>query len=153
MVPDLRQIEAAVQNVLNQEAVELVDLRYLREGGRNVLRFYLDKTGGFSLGDCEYMSNRIGGILDVTDLIPYSYVLEISSPGVDRVLKKEKDFQRFLGHRVKIHLREPQEGRRNFSGYLKTFDNGWVTLEDGEQSARFSLEGIEEARLDPEIEI
>src|SRR5260221_530085 len=116
---DLAQIENAVQSVLDQEAVELVDVQYVHEGGKWVLRFFLDKTGGITLGDCEYLSNRIGATLDMTDLLPQSYVLEVSSPGVDRILKKEKDFKRFSGYRVQLWLKAPESGRRHFVGIIK----------------------------------
>ncbi|MBI4386688.1 MAG: ribosome maturation factor RimP [Elusimicrobia bacterium] len=153
MEADLKLIETTVRGVLDQEAVELVDLQYLREGGRRVLRFFLDKAGGITLDDCEYLSNRIGGILDTANVMPHAYVLEVSSPGIDRILKKERDFLRFLGHRVRICLKEPLEGRRNFMGYLKMLEEGQVVLEDEGRTARFPLEGIEEARLHPELEI
>src|SRR5262245_15369984 len=107
---DLALIEKAVQGVLDQEAVELVDLRYVHESGRWVLRFFLDKTGGVTLGDCEHLSNRIGAILDLTDLLPRSYVLEVSSPGIDRLLKRERDFKRFSGYRVQVWLSTPEAG-------------------------------------------
>jgi len=153
VAPDLKLIEEAVQNVLDQEAVELVDLRYAQEGNRAVLRFYMDKAGGFTLDDCERMSNRIGGILDMTDLMAGPYVLEVSSPGTDRVLKRERDFARFAGHRVKLRLKAPREGRRNFSGYLKGFEEGKVILEDEGKSAAFPLEAVDEARLNPDIDV
>src|SRR5258707_14293425 len=102
---DLAKIESTVQDVLDQEAVELVDLQYVHEGGRWILRFFLDKTGGVNLGDCEYLSNRIGAMLEMTDIVPESYVLEVSSPGVDRLLKKERDFKKFTGYRVELWLK------------------------------------------------
>ncbi|MBI3548123.1 MAG: ribosome maturation factor RimP [Elusimicrobia bacterium] len=152
-IPDLSKIEAAVQGVLEQESVELVDLKFVQEHGRMVLRFFLDKTGGITLDDCAYMSNRIGSMLDMTDLIPTAYTLEVSSPGVDRVLKREKDFLRFVGHRAKVRLKAPLEGRRNFMGYVKTLENGSVVLEAGEQTVTLPLTDIEEARLSPDLEI
>src|SRR3989338_4650369 len=99
---DIAKIEAVVEPILAQEAVELVDLQFGSEGGRRVLRFFVDKTGGIKLDDCEYLSHRIGAILDSADVIPGGYVLEVSSPGMDRVLKKERDFLRYVGHRAKV---------------------------------------------------
>lgn len=154
MIVDLARIETVVEPLLAQEAVELVDLRFLREGGRWVLRFYIDKQGGVSLDDCEYMSNRIGSLLDAReDLLPGAYNLEISSPGVDRILKKAKDFERFAGHRAKIRLKIPQAGQRHFRGYLKGLEGETVLLENGEVVSRFALEEIDEARLDPDVRI
>lgn len=152
-MPDIPGIEAAVQSLLDQEAVELVDLRYLQEGGRWILRFYLDKAGGVTLDDCEYLSGRIGGLLDTTDLMPGRYALEVSSPGVDRVLKKERDFLRFMGHRAKVRLKDPREGRRKFAGYIKSYQGGAIVLEDGERTLSLPMADVEEARLDPELEV
>ncbi len=152
-MPDLAKIEQTVQGILDQEAFELVDLRYLNDGGRWVLRFYVDKAGGVKLDDCEYLSNRIGAMLDITDLMPSRYTLEVSSPGMNRVLKKEKDFLRFQGHRVKLRLKSPEGGQRQFRGFLKPMEGNLVVLEAGEKTVRFAIDRIDEARLDPEIEI
>ena len=148
---DLRRIETAVQGLMDQEAAELVDLEYVHEGGRSILRFFVDKPGGVTLDDCEYFSNRIGGLLDAADLVSHAYVLEVSSPGLERRLKREKDFLRFAGHRVRIRLNSPVDGRRNFTGFLKSFAEGRLTLEAGDQAVSFALEAVEEARLAPEI--
>jgi ribosome maturation factor RimP len=152
-MPDLKLIEQAVEGLLAQEGVELVDLRYLMQGGRWVLRFYLDKHRGITLDDCEYLSDRIGALLDTMDIIPHAYTLEVSSPGLDRVLKKDKDFMRFAGHRVRVRLKNQHNGQRNFSGYLKGFENGSIVLDIGERTLCLELSWIEEARLDPEIEV
>lgn len=154
MMADLKQIEAAVEPLLAREAVELVDLRFLRDGGRWILRFYLDKQGGITLNDCEQLSYRIGGLLDLQpDLVPGPYNLEISSPGLDRVLKKERDFARFSGHRAKIRLKLPREGQRQFRGYIKGAGSGSVLLENGPQVFSFPIDDIDEARLDPDVKI
>jgi len=155
---DLTAIERSVGELLATEAAELVDMRYLQEGGRWVLRFYVDKHGGISLDDCEYLSGRIGALLDATEAMTSAYVLEVSSPGLDRILKKERDFQRFAGHKVRLRLREPLDGQRRFRGRLGGMDAGALVLEvpapSPEEPARvlrLALEGIEEARLDPEV--
>lgn len=150
---DLAQIEKAVQGVLDQEAVELVDLQYVHEAGRWILRFFLDKNGGVTLDDCEYLSNRIGATLDMTDLLPRSYVLEVSSPGINRLLRKERDFSRFAGYRVQLWLKTPEAGRRHFIGVLKGMESGQVSLEFGDQHLYFPIDRVQEARLYPELEI
>lgn len=151
---DLAKIESAVQPVLDQEAVELVDVQFLHESGRRILRFYLDKAGGIKLDDCEYLSHRIGALLDTVDLVAGHYSLEVSSPGMDRVLKKERDFLRFVGHRAKVRLKTPDEkGQRNFRGYLKAMEGTQVVMESGGSLAKFALDRIDEARLDPDIDI
>lgn len=150
---DLERVEALVQPALQGEAVELVDLRFVQEGGRWVLRFYLDKAGGISLDDCERLSGRIGAVLDMEDAVPGSYSLEVSSPGLDRVLKREADFARFAGHRVKVRLREGLDGQRNFRGTLKGASGGTVSIDFGGRELSFPLSDVAEARLDPEIRI
>ena len=152
--PDIRRIEQAIEPILAQEAVELVDIKFIQEGPRRILRFYLDKTGGINLDDCEQLSHRIGGYLDAhEDLVPYSYHLEVSSPGMNRVIKKAKDFERFAGHRIKLRSKVPHGVQRAFKGFLKGLEEGKVVLENGDQVDRFAIEEIEEARLDPDIKI
>ena len=147
----METIENIVAPILEQEAAELVDLQYVRESGRQVLRFFLDKPGGITLADCERLSERIGSVLDVQDPIPESYVLEVASPGLDRVLKKEKDFLRFQGYRANLKLKEPLEGRRNFRGVLKGLESGQILLESEGKVFRLDINSLQEARLEPEI--
>lgn len=143
------QLEKAVEPLVEQESAELVDLTFAKEGPKWVLRVYIDKPGGFTLDDCEYFSNRIGALLDETDLITQSYVLEVSSPGLDRVIKKEKDFQRFSGKTVKLRLKSPQGGQRNFKGTLRGWKDGNVLVEVKPGETReFSFPLIDEVRLD-----
>ena len=150
---DAERIENAVEPLLAQEAAELVDIEWLHEHGRQVLRFYLDKKGGITLDDCEHLSNRIGALLDEADLVPGSYVLEVSSPGLDRVLKKEKDFARFAGKAVQVRLKVPQDGRRNFKAVLQGSVDGKVVIECEGARFEFPLGLIEEARLDDRAEV
>lgn len=150
---DLSRIESAVLAVLDQEAVELVDVQFLHESGRRILRFYVDKAGGIKLDDCEYLSNRIGGLLDTENLVEGRFVLEVSSPGLDRVLKKDRDFLRFVGHRAKLRLKTAENGQRNFRGFLKAMEGTQVVLESGGNTMKFGLDRIDEARLDPDIDI
>ncbi|MCX5793994.1 MAG: ribosome maturation factor RimP [Elusimicrobia bacterium] len=150
---DAARIESVVEPLLAQEAVELVDIESIHEHGRQVLRFYLDKKGGITLDDCEHLSNRIGALLDEADLIPGAYVLEVSSPGLDRVLKKEKDFARFAGKTVQVRLKAPQDGRRNFKGTLQGLADGKVAVECEGARFEFALGLIDEARLDYRAEV
>ncbi|HBL18345.1 MAG: hypothetical protein A2X36_15390 [Elusimicrobia bacterium GWA2_69_24] len=151
---DLNIIEKSVGDMLALEGVELVDLRFLQEHGRWVLRFFLDKHAGITIDDCERLSDRIGSFLDAEDAIPHAYCLEVSSPGLDRVLKKAKDFERFAGHPVKVRLKaSPEGGRRRFTGYLKGLEDGKVVVENGPDSVRLELAAIEEARLNPDVKV
>lgn len=151
MQANLAEVEKAVSGLLATEAVELVDMHYRQEGGRWVLRFFLDKHKGITLEDCEYLSGRIGGVLDAMDAIPHAYSLEISSPGLDRVIKKPGDFARFSGHRVRVRLKAPLDGRRKLKGLLRGLEDGKVALEVDGRALQVDPVSIEEARLDPEI--
>lgn len=152
-MPDLKTVETAVEGLLNQEGMELVDLRWLQEGGRWILRVYADKHGGTTLRDCEVLSNRIGAMLDAMDAVECSYTLEVSSPGLDRVLKKEKDFVRFAGYQVRLKLKEPLEGQRNFKGRLQGVEGGLIVVDTGVRTINVPPSSVEEARLQPDIDI
>ena len=144
---DLSKIETLISPLLEQEGAELVDLEYVREGSQWILRVYIDKSPRVSLDDCAYFSDRIGSLLDSSKALSASYVLEVSSPGIDRVIKKEKDFQRFSGKAAKIQLKEPLEGRRNFSGIIRGCQEGQVAFECEGKTFSFNISAIEEARL------
>lgn len=110
-----REIEEAVEKLLESrleaEGIELVDVEYVRE--RNwILRIFIDKEGGVDLSDCQAVSEKAGALLDEADLIPDNYMLEVSSPGLDRVLKKDKDFIRYTGSDVDVKLFAPLEGTK-----------------------------------------
>lgn len=153
MTLDYAKLEKDLESLLAQDAYELVDLRYAHEGPRWVLRLFIDKAGGVTIDDCEAVSGKVGAYLDAADLIARSYSLEVSSPGLDRVIKKDADFQRFAGHRVRVNLRVPLDGRRRFSGFLRGLEDGRVVLENEGTVVRLERAGIDEARLDPEIKI
>jgi ribosome maturation factor RimP len=148
---DLRQLETDLEALLAQEAVELVDLQYRNEGGRWVLRLFIDKAAGITIDDCGAASDKVGAFLDAADVMNHGYTLEVSSPGLDRVIKKDKDFLRFVGHRVAVRLRAPVEGRRRYQGFLKGLEDGRIVLENEGALVRLERAGVEEARLDPEI--
>lgn len=145
---EARELESTLSPLIEQEGGELVDLQWRREGGHWVLRLFLDKPGGITLDDCEYFSNRVGAALDERDLIEQSYTLEVSSPGLDRVIKKDADFARFAGKPVKLKLKLPENGSRRFSGVLKGLVEGKVALQIGPDTKAFDRAAIEEVRLD-----
>lgn len=136
-----RDIEQAVEELLTPflaaEEIEIVDVEYVRE--RNwILRLYIDKDGGVDLNDCQRVSEEAGRLLDEKDLIPGNYLLEVSSPGVDRVIKKDRDFARFAGSGVDVKLfaplREGDKGSKAFTAVLLGLaeDGVALRLEDGE---------------------
>lgn len=111
-------IEELVAEITNPLNFEIVDIEYVKEAGEYYLRVYLDKEGGISLNDCETVSRQLSEVLDVKDPIKENYFLEVSSPGLDRPLKKDKDFVRYQGRDVEIKLYKPLNGSKQFEGEL-----------------------------------
>ncbi|MBI3399443.1 MAG: ribosome maturation factor RimP [Deltaproteobacteria bacterium] len=144
------QIKELAESILIQRGMELVDIEYRIEQGRWVLRFFIDKpAGGITIDDCGEVSTELGMILDVKDIIPHSYNLEVSSPGLNRPLLKEKDFIRYRGKKVTIKTKQPISGRRNFAAVLEDFKEGKVLLIDSEgKKWEVPFEAIEKARLE-----
>lgn len=154
------QIESLIVPILEDYGFELVDLRYKKEGKGMALCVFIDKPGGISLDDCVLVSREVGAILEIEDPIQSSYRLEVSSPGLDRPLKKKADFERFAGNKVKIktrHMCDPdQRGkpRKTFTGHLLGINNDVVHIELDDKvggMAPFSLDDIEQANLVEEI--
>ncbi len=135
--------------LLEESGMELVDVEYRPEHGRNTLRLYIDKPGGITLDDCSNVSRELGTILDVKDIIPASYDLEVSSPGIDRPLTREKDFKNFAGKMVKVQTKDPVSGRRNFHARLGGLKDGRVLLTDSDGHGwEIKISNIKRARLD-----
>jgi len=143
------------------KGIEIVDVDLVGGGRNRVLRIFIDRPPlpgqavdpaapqGVTLDDCEFISHQVGTILDVEDVIPgASYRLEVSSPGVERKLTKPREFERFVGQKVKVVLRQPVENQRHLTGTLKSFAAGVITLEPGPgKSVQFPLEQVEKANL------
>jgi ribosome maturation factor RimP len=127
---------------------ELADLD-AHFGRRGLLRLYIDRAGGVTLEDCERVSEQIGALLDVEDPLPGSYVLEVSSPGLDRKLRTLEHFARFVGEQAKVELKDPRDGRRRFTGRLAGVEGGEVLLEVEGELTRLPLGDIATARLAP----
>ena len=135
-----QQAEELLEPIVEQHGFELVDVEYVKEGGTWYLRAYIDKPGGITVDDCEIVSRAFGDLLDEKDFIEDSYILEVSSPGLGRPLKKEKDFARSLGEEVEIRLYRPLDGSKEYKGELKTYDKETVTVvtEAGERTIKRS---------------
>ncbi|MDR1066642.1 MAG: ribosome maturation factor RimP [Clostridiales bacterium] len=114
--------------VVSELGLELYDVEFLKEGANWFARVYIDKPGGVNVNDCEAASRRISELLDEKDPIPQSYVLEVSSPGIDRALKKDADFTRFKGETVDIKLYKPKNGEKTYSGALVGRVDGVVSI-------------------------
>ena len=153
--PTRENIIALVEPVLEAQGLDLVDLELARMGSRWLVRIYMDREGGVTLQDCSDMSRLIGDILDVNDLPPGPYNLEVSSPGLDRPLKREKDFIKYKGMQAKIRLREKLDGSRNFKGVLTGIveEGGrkFVVLEVDGKECRLPMDQILKANLEYEI--
>lgn len=139
----LKLLEPAIE-ALGYELVEL-------EFPPHLLRIYIDREGGITVDDCEVVSRQVSAVLDVEDPIPGAYTLEVSSPGLDRPLRKEADFIRFAGERAKVELALPKDGRRRFTGTLKGCEAGEVLIEVDGEDHRLPLADIDKARLVPEF--
>ena len=112
-----------------ENSFELVDVEFIKEGANWYLRIYIDKQNGITLDDCKTMSDEISKKLDELDPIEQSYILEVSSPGLDRPIKKEKDFVKYKGELVEVKLFKPQDGKKLFEGQLVGFIDGKVCIQ------------------------
>ena len=122
-------VEELVTPILNENELELVDIEYVKEGKNWFLRVYIDKDNGIDIEECGIVSERLSEKLDAIDPIPHNYFLEVSSPGAERPLKKEKDYQRAIGKNVFIKTYEPIDGEKAFEGILTDFNGETVTVE------------------------
>lgn len=140
-------VAALALPVVEGAGCTLWDVEYVKEAGQWFLRVYIDKEGGVSIDDCEAVSRPLSDLLDQADPIEGSYTFEVSSAGADRVLKKPEHFARFLGREVELKLYRPREGRKEFVGVLKTYEDGNVTLDmDGGETV-FTKQEIALVRL------
>ena len=164
MAFDVERVREIVARVAASSGLEAVEVEMRGGGKARMLRIYIDKPGGVTHEDCANLSREVGTILDVEDAVPGgSYVLEVSSPGLDRKLTKAADFERFRGHRMKLTTREPVNNNRHFEGKLESFENGRLTLDlsaarrkmrpksEDAQKVEIDLANVEKANLVPEI--
>jgi ribosome maturation factor RimP len=149
------EIVGLIEPVIESEGLELVELECLRMKTRWLVRIFIDREGGATLEDCTAISRQLGDLLNVHDLPPGPYTLEVSSPGLDRPLTRDKDFEKYRGSKVRIRTREPIDGSRNFLGILVE-----VAAEDGRKTVTVNVDGktvridrdnIQKANLEYEI--
>ncbi|HIW21421.1 MAG TPA: ribosome maturation factor RimP [Candidatus Dorea intestinavium] len=143
-----KKTEELITPIIEKHDFELVDTEYIKEGSNWYLRVYIDKPGGININDCEVVSREFSEIVDEVDYIREAYILEVSSPGLLRPLKKEKDFKRSLGKEVEIHTYKAINKEKEFYGILTSYDNDSVTIltEDGDEGT-FKKEEISLIRL------
>lgn len=142
------QTEQLVTPILEKYGFELYDVEYVKEGGNNYLRVFIDKPGGIAVNDCETVAREMNPILDEKDFIPDSYVFEVSSPGLGRTLKKDKHLQKSIGEEVEIRTFCPINHEKQFEGILRSFDDKELTIVlDDEQELTFARTDIALIRL------
>ncbi len=145
----VNKINEIAERVAASEGLEIVEIELRGSGKNRLLRIFIDKPGGVTHGDCEAVSQQVGTILDVEDVMPdSSYTLEVSSPGVERKLSKPRDFERFIGQKARLVLRQPIGNSRRWEGVLAGFADGVIQLEakPGEALA-IPLAQVEKANL------
>ncbi len=152
-----QQVSSIAQPILDSMRIELVDIEYVREGRDGVLRLFIDKDGGVTLDDCTGVSHELSAVLDVEEVITDHYTMEVSSPGLDRPLKKLQDYERYKGRLVKIRtydqvLDDAGNKRKTFLGTLEGLVDGSVriTLKEG-QTASIPLDRVAKANLEFEF--
>ena len=145
------RIEQILAPILSDDSIELVDLEFMPEGKRWMLRIYIDKEGGITLADCEKVNRELGRALDVEDLIDHPYTLEVSSPGLTRPLKKIKDFARYKGKPCRIVTQEPMEGRKEFRGEILDAKDDKVEIKGKIDVFTIPICAIKKANLEFEL--
>lgn len=139
-------VSSIVEGIVEDTDMELVDVEYVRERDW-YLRVYLDKPGGVDLDDCQMVSEKLSEVLDAKDPIKENYLLEVSSPGLDRVLKKDKDFVRYNGSDVDVQLFKAVDGKKQYTGALAGFTDTTITIMVGEEPLALERSAIAQIRL------
>ncbi|PHS32420.1 MAG: ribosome maturation factor RimP [Methylophaga sp.] len=141
------QIEHLIEVPIETLGYELVGVEHIKNGSNTVLRIYIDSEQGIAIEDCERVSHQVSGILEVEEPIASTYSLEVSSPGFDRPLFKDRDFERFAGSEVKITMKLPVQGRRNFKGVLQGMSDNDILIEVDGEIYELPLTKLSKARL------
>ena len=149
---DIQTIEQTVAAALAGKHVELVDLIIQNQGHKKLLQFFIDKEGGVTLEDCSTFTDVIDSVLEMENLIEGAYILEVSSPGVKRALKKPAHFKKFVSERIRVVVKTPIEGRGFFTGQLASADDTGFVLDDGTTQFHFKYTDVKKVNLDPVLE-
>lgn len=143
----VQSVTELIEPVVHDENLELVDVEYKKEGKNWYLRIYIDKDGGVSVEDCQKVSRQIEDMIQIDEIIHSAYILEVSSPGLDRPLKKEKDLLRSIGKKVSVTTYSPIDKQRNFVGIIKDFSNQTLSLDVNGKSVAIPFEVIANTKL------
>lgn len=147
----IENVSRLIEPVLDDLGFELFDIEFLSERGRWVLRIYIDAEGGIKLDDCTLVSREIGDLIEVKDIIKHPYVLEVSSPGLNRPLKREKDCEKAIGKKIKVNTLAPLNGHRSFAGYLRDFMGGLLYIETENGPVQIPFQDIKKANIEYEF--
>ncbi len=151
MSAKLNKLQEMLEPVAQSMGFELWGIEFISQGKDSVLRIYIDREDGVSVDDCALLSHQASGILDVEETISGMYNLEVSSPGLDRLLFKLEHYQQYAGHQVKVKLRMPFDGRRNFKGLLKGVEGDEIVLEVDNEEYLLPLDYIDKAQVEPQF--
>ena len=143
----LNKVRQLTEPKISELGLELVDVEYVKEGAHWYLRIFIDKDGGVDIDDCAQVSHKIGEILDRENPIPQAYMLEVSSPGIERPLRNKEDYEKYKGELVSIYSTEPFQGFSRFTGHLKGLENNQVILEYEGQEIFIPFDLVERAHL------
>jgi ribosome maturation factor RimP len=147
----IEEVQGILTPILREEGLELVDLEFRPSGKRWLLRVFIDKDGGVTISNCEYVSRELSRILEVEDTIEHAYTLEVSSPGLTRALKRREDFLRSVGKTARLVTSEPLEGRSEFAGEIVLVDGESVEIRGNIGVFRIPICAIKKARLEFEL--
>ncbi len=139
--------EELAKGVAVELGLEVLFVEYQPDGDRAILRVYIDRPGGVDLGDCQRLSRQLDVLLEVEDFVNQNYVLEVSSPGIERPLFKEEDYERFQGREIRLRTTEKIGDRRNFKGLLKRYSKGIVTIDCDGESHLIPFDKIRKANI------
>jgi ribosome maturation factor RimP len=142
-----KQVSDLIEPIVDELGFQLVDVEYLTDLGRWVLRIYIDREGGITVDDCAKVSRELGDLIDVKNIIEHDYVLEVSSPGLNRPLKKEADFIRVIGKKIKVRTRMPSNGKRNFIGILNDLREHEIYIQSEGELITLAWADVERANL------
>jgi ribosome maturation factor RimP len=145
-------VNRLIEPVLEGMGFELVDTEYLSEHGKWVLRIYADGEGGITVDDCAKISKEISILIEAKDIFQHEYVLEVSSPGLNRPLKRNRDFERAVGKKIKVRMINPVKDQKNFTGVLKTYKNGILYIEMTNKLIPLPWQDVKKANLVYEFE-
>ena len=149
--PVTQSVTELIEPGLQADGLELVDVEFKKEGKNWILRIYIDREGGVTLADCQKVSRLAGDLIEVEEVIEPVYTLEVSSPGLNRVLKKEKDFLKYSGKKIYLQCHAPMDGRKKFTGILTGFIDQSIHLEVDGQHYTIPLNLVAKANLVIEI--